>query len=291
MLYFIVNELSGKGMGKNVAEKIKQKLKSAGVEFFMAVTQYRAHATLLAENFSKKDDCNGIIAVGGDGTFSEVLNGLDLKIPMGVISAGSGNDFLRTFAPDSTCDTQIDAVLGGKTKNIDYIDVNGKRSLNVAGTGFDVDILLKEKKFHKFLGGSASYFAALIATLFTLKFRKFEISLGGGEKQTKDCLLLAVANGKYFGGGLPLSLSSDLSDGLLDVTLVKRMPFFRIPGMLIKFLKGRISEVKDYVEIYRCTQIECFVTPKTDIQLDGELFDFSKFTCVLKKGELKMFTL
>lgn len=291
MLYFIVNELSGKGMGKQVAERIKTRLKNAGVDFIMAVTQYRSHATRLAEDFSKKDDCTGIVAVGGDGTFSEVLNGLDTKIPMGVISAGSGNDFLRTFAPNSTCETQIDAVLGGKTKNTDYIQVNSKRSLNVAGTGFDVDILLKERKFRKFLGGSVSYFVALIATLFSLKFRTFELSCDGSEKQTKECLLLAVANGKYFGGGLPLSLSADLYDGYLDVTLVKRMPFFRIPGMLIKFLKGRISEVKDYVETYRCTKIECSVSPKVNIQLDGELFDFQSFTCNLKKDELKMFTL
>lgn len=287
MLYFIVNELSGNGAGKIAAEKIRERLK--GTDYVMARTEYHAHAVTLAKEFSSKSDCTGIIAVGGDGTFSEVLNGLDLRIPMGVISSGSGNDFMRTFLPKSDIKTQLDAILCGKARKIDFLEINGMRSLNVAGTGFDVDILLREKKFHKYLRGSLSYFTALITTLFTMKFRTFDILVDGKTNIRQECLLLTAANGRYFGGGLPVSPESLLDDGTIDLVLIKRMPRFMVPGMLIKFLKGKISEVTEYVDIYHCKQIECSVLPKVDIQLDGELFDIPHFICELKEKALNIF--
>lgn len=287
MLYFIVNELSGKGAGKIAAERIRERL--GNTEYVMARTEYHAHAIELARDFSSKADCTGVVAVGGDGTFSEVLNGLDLRMPMGVISAGSGNDFMRTFFPGSNIDSQLDTVLKGETKKIDFLEINGKRSLNVAGTGFDVDILLREKKFHKFLRGSLSYFAALITTLFTMKFRTFDITIDESTRIKQECLLLTAANGRYFGGGLPVSLESSIDDGTIDLVLIKRMPRIKVPGMLIKFLKGKIGEVTKYVDIYHCTQIECSVLPKVDIQLDGELFDIPHFVCRLKEKALNIF--
>lgn len=289
MLYFIVNELSGKGAGKIAAEKIRERLD--GTEYVMARTEYHAHAIELAKEFSAKSDCSGVIAVGGDGTFSEVLNGLDLSVPLGVISSGSGNDFMRTFFPESDIDSQLNVILSGKIRKIDFLEINGKRSLNVAGTGFDVDILLREKKFHKFLRGSLSYFAALITTLFTMKFRTFDISVDGKTNIKEECLLLTAANGRYFGGGLPVSLESSLDDGVIDLVLIKRMPRIKVPGMLIKFLKGKIGEVTKYVDIYHCKQIECSVMPKVDIQLDGELFDIPHFVCRLKEKALRIFAL
>lgn len=287
MLYFIVNELSGKGAGKIAAEKIRERLN--GTEYVMARTEYHAHAIELAREFSSKSDCTGVIAVGGDGTFSEVLNGLDLRVPMGVISSGSGNDFMRTFFPDSDIDSQLNAILKGETRKIDFLEINGKRSLNVAGTGFDVDILLREKKFHKFLRGSLSYFASLITTLFTMKFRTFDITVDEKTKINQECLLLTAANGRYFGGGLPVSVESALDDGIIDLVLIKRMPRIKVPGMLVKFLKGRIGEVTKYVDIYHCKQLECSVMPKVDIQLDGELFDIPHFVCRLKEKALDIF--
>lgn len=289
MLYFIANALSGKGKGSETAQKIKDILNEKKIEFQMIFTNAKAHAIKLAKELSKKEDCSGIVAVGGDGTFSEVLNGIDTRIPLGFVSSGSGNDFMRTFAPDKTLEAQLQPIIENVTKKIDYIQIGNKRSLNVAGTGFDVDVLLNEHKTHKFLSGSLSYYTALIITLFSLKFRRFDLTVDDKTKINEDCLLISMANGRYFGGGMPISLESEIDDGLMQLVVIKKLPFYAIPKLLIRFMKGRLKEEKKYVDVYHCTKIKGTITPAFMLNLDGELYDMAEFSAVLKKGGLTVF--
>ena len=289
MLYFIVNKLSGKGKGKETAEKIVARLKEENIEFKMVETLKKAHAIELSREISLKEDCTGLVAVGGDGTFSEVLNGLQKDVPLGFISSGSGNDFLRTFAPKSDFDSQLNAIINGNTKKIDYLQINDKRSLNVAGTGFDVDILLLESKLRKFLSGSFCYYTALIITLFTLKFRRFTIKIDDEKEFDQECLIMCMANGKYFGGGMAISLDSKLDDGIMDLVLITKLPFYHIPGILIKFMKGKLQEEKRYVKTFRCKKVECSVTPEVQMQTDGEIHFMPSFKAELIENGLTVF--
>jgi YegS/Rv2252/BmrU family lipid kinase len=289
MLYFIVNKISGKGKGEEIAKKIKQYLEGIKVEFQMVFTAAKEHAVSLARELSKKDDCEGVVAVGGDGTFSEVLNGIDTRVPLGFVSSGSGNDFMRSFSDKKTVEEQLEPIVNKRTRNIDYIDVNGKRSLNVAGTGFDVDILIRERKLRKVFGGSAGYYVSLIITLFTLKFRRFNLKIDNEKQIDEDCLIMSMANGKYFGGGMPISLESEIDDGVMELVLVKKMPFYCIPRMLIRFMKGTLKKETKYVDVYHCNRVEGFVRPEVDINLDGELFKMPEFTVNLIKGGLTVF--
>ncbi len=289
MLYFIVNKLSGKGKGGEVAKKIVDRLEKENIEFKMVETKRPEHAIELTQEISLKEDCTGIVAVGGDGTFSEVLNGIKKDVPLGFISSGSGNDFLRTFAPERDFEQQFNCIIKGSTKKIDYIQINEKRSLNVAGTGFDVDILLLERKLRKFLSGSFCYYTALIITLFTLKFRKFNIIIDDETKISEDCLIMSLANGKYFGGGMPISLDSRLDDGIMDLILVTKLPFYHIPGILIKFMKGKLQEEKRYVKTYRAKKVECSVTPEVQMQTDGEIHFMPSFKAELIENGLTVF--
>ncbi|MBE7092975.1 MAG: diacylglycerol kinase family lipid kinase [Clostridiales bacterium] len=289
MLYFIVNKLSGKGKGGEIQEKIITRLKEENIEFKMVETLKKEHAIELAQEISLKEDCTGLVAVGGDGTFSEVLNGIKKDVPIGFISSGSGNDFLRTFAPKKDFEAQLDAIIQGKTKKIDYIQINEKRSLNVAGTGFDIDILLLERKLRKFLSGSFCYYAALIITIFTLKFRKFSIKIDDEKEINEDCLIMSLANGKYFGGGMPISLDSRLDDGIMDLVLITKLPFYHIPGILIKFMKGKLQEETRYVKTYRVKKVECSVKPEVQMQTDGEIHFMPSFKAELIENGLTVF--
>ena len=289
MIYFIVNRLSGKGKGAVTAERIERYLQQKKIEYQMVTTAYKAHAVELAAQLCARKDCTALVAVGGDGTFSEVLNGMDLRIPLGLIPSGTGNDFIRSIPAGKTLEQQLDAIIESRTCPIDFIQANDRRSINIAGTGFDVDILLRQAGLRRYLNGSLSYFAALILTVFCLKFRQFRVRVDGKELIDTSGLLLCAANGKYFGGGLPISLDSSPDDGVMELVLVKKMPRIMIPYMLVQFLRGKIKNIKKYVEFRRCSCIECSVTPKVDIQLDGELFDMPVFTCTLCRGGLKLF--
>ena len=289
MIYFIVNGLSGKGKGARTASQIETILKEHDFKYKMVFTKHCKHAIELAAQLSREPDCSGIVAVGGDGTFSEVLNGLDLNIPMGVIPSGSGNDFMRVFEKKESLEEMLEPIISGRIKNIDYISVNDKRCLNVAGTGFDVDILNRATKFRKYIDGPAGYFAALITTLFTMKFRNITLTIDDKIKIDTPFLLMAAANGRYIGGGLPISVRSNVDDGIMDLVFIKKMPRILVPWMLVKFLKGKITDVKKYVESYQCRKIGCSVRPKMDIQIDGEILFMPDFICELKPGKLKIF--
>ena len=289
MLYFIVNALSGKGKGAEIAEKIKKLLSEKKTEFCMYFTEAKAHAVKLARELSLKADCKGIVAVGGDGTFSEVLNGISTNVPLGFVSAGSGNDFMRSFSDGKSFEEQMEPIINNVTRKIDYIQIGDKRSLNVAGTGFDVDVLITEAKLRKVLSGSFCYYMALLTTLFTLKFRNFTITVDKEHHIDEKCLIVGLANGKYFGGGMPISLESDISDGEMQLVVVRKLPFYRIPGLLIKFMSGRLKEDTRYVDVYDCTEVSCKVRPEVKINIDGELIDMPEFTAVLQKSGLTVF--
>lgn len=287
MLYFIINPHSGNGNGRATADKLETLL--ADVPHTMIFTQNKGDATALAAQCCQKEDCTGVVAVGGDGTVNEVVNGMDLRVPLGVIASGSGNDFLRTFAPGSTLEEQLQPIREGKTRKIDLLHINDLRSLNVAGTGFDVDILLRQAKLKRFLKGSAGYFASLLITLFSMKFRTFTLSFDGGEERTIPALLLVLANGRFFGGGLPAAPDASLTDGKISVVLIKKLPRWKIPYVLIRFLKGNIAKVKRYTEVFTCTRVEGAVLPAVSLQLDGELVDLPRFTCTAAPQELTIF--
>ena len=288
MLYFIVNALSGKGKGKEAAAKIKALLNEKKVSFAMAFTEAKEHAVKLAREFSQKPDCEGVVAVGGDGTFSEVVNGVSLDVPVGFISSGSGNDFMRSFKAGVSIESQLEPILEGKTRKIDFIEVNDRRCLNVCGTGFDVDILNCEKRVRKVVGGSLGYYVALLITVFRLKNRQFDM-LVDGEKVSEESVIISIANGKFFGGGMPVSLASEIDDGIMQLQIVKRLPFYRIPDVLLRFLKGTVTKAKKYVDVYNCKEIECRVTPEVEINLDGELHKMPVFKARINHGGLKVF--
>lgn len=286
MIYFIANARSGKGRGQEVANKIKEYMQGIA-EFEICYTQYREHAVLLAKELSQRQDCTAIVAVGGDGTFSEVLNGADLKHPIGFIPSGSGNDFIRTTG-EKTLKERLDDILSGEYKNIDFISVNEKRCLNVLGGGFDVDVLENEARFRKTFKGAICYYLALLKTLLCIKFRPMKMVVDNGEEIEYECLIFALANGKYYGGGMPLSLESSIDDGKMDLLIIKKLPLIKVPYVLAKFLSGNVRDVKKHVFSCACTSFLCYLGD-VPMQIDGEIKKIEKIDCKVITNQLKAF--
>lgn len=287
MNYFIINPHSGKGNGEEVAKKIKEYLKKKKADFCVYLTTKDVGAEELAKKACEQQDCTAVIAVGGDGTFSEVLNGMDISKNFGVIPAGSGNDFLRS-AGEMSLEERLDKILSEKTKYVDFISANDRRCLNVLGCGFDVDILLREARYRKVLSGSLSYLASLLVGLLSLKFNKIKMTIDGTERE-EEVLIMALANGRCYGGGLTVSPESEIDDGLLQAVFIKKLPFYAIPGTLIKFLSGKINEERKYTEIISCKEFDCVLAGNGDMQIDGEILQMKEIHCKVHSNELKMF--
>lgn len=286
MLYLIANRRAGEENG--IAAAVGSCLSEAGIPYTLGVSAYAGHATELAREYSAAPDCTGVVAIGGDGTFNEVLDGLDLRVPLGLVPAGSGNDFLRLMPEKKTLEDHLAPIIAGTTRSIDFLTVNDRRCLNVAGTGFDVDILLRRAKWKKRLPGPLSYWAALLVTVFHLKFRHVSISVDGSAAAETEMALLDLANGRFYGGGMPASPGSEIDDGLLDLLLIRRVPFFRVPDILFCFLTARLKEGK-YVVRRACETVSFTIDPPVPLQVDGELIDAPTVVCRVHKGELRLF--
>ncbi len=286
MIYFIINKRSGKGRGTTVAGQIDEHMRSKA-EYLISFTEYAGHATTLAKELSMRDDCEAIVAVGGDGTFSEVLNGAELTHPIGFIPSGSGNDFVRTSG-EKELEQRLDEIISGNYKTIDFISVNEKRCLNVLGAGFDVDVLENEARFRKTFKGSVCYYLALLKSLLCINFRPMKMVIDEKEEIDCECLIFALANGKYYGGGMPVSLESKIDDGKMDLLVIKKLPLYKVPKILIKFLGGSVRDIKEHTVARSCESFSCYLGD-VSMQIDGEIKKIENISCRVEKGQLKAF--
>ncbi len=287
MYRIIVNPVAGKGRAVEVLAKTEEIFAKNGVEYDVHMTEKCGDATEITKELTK----NGadLVVLGGDGTFNEVLNGIvDFEnTTVGFVPCGTGNDYVK--ATDIPTDTQkaVKRILDGKTGYTDFIDMNGKRCLNVAGGGMDTDVLVKYAEM-KCFRGKAKYYASLISVLLHLKFHKVRVSIDGGAPAEKSVFLISIANGIYIGGGMPISPASVLNDGKLNVVIVNEIKPRKVLGLLLKFLKGKhVNE--PCTEQYLCDSARIEMLDEGKVQADGEVMEEKVLDCRIVHNTLRTY--
>lgn len=289
MYHFILNPVAGKGKTLSVMKKLEKMLNQNGINFTVHNTAYPYHATNIVASLTA-GDCDNVIAVGGDGTVNEVLNGISNfdKCKMGIIPCGTGNDFAKFVGipKDPICAMKL--ILNNNAVYTDFLLLNDKRVMNITGMGMDATVLERCKKM-KIIKGKFQYYVALIVTLLNFKWYNFKISVDGGEEKDKTVMMIAVCNGKYFGGGMPISPKSDVCDNKMNVIIVNKMSKWKIPAALLGLMRGKILKY-DFVENILCEKVHI----KTDtlnyaINIDGELYKDIPYMCLVVKNQLKLF--
>ncbi len=286
MLDFIFNAKSGNGKGQKIMNFVKEKLEALNIPFRSHVTEYKHHATEIAKNLSE-NGATDIIAIGGDGTISEVLNGIDVdKVNMGIIPAGSGNDFIESAKIPMNTQKALDIILNETPKATDFLVCSGVRGINIIATGIDVEILERCNKY-KFLKGKLQYLLSLIVSLFNFKFYNFDV-LKNGERTDKTALIVACGNGKMFGGGIKICPEAEIDDGLMDFVICNQMHRAKIPIAFIKLMQGKILS-QSFTEFTREEHVEVCFDKKTTVNVDGELYPGLPFDVSVQKGKLKLY--
>lgn len=286
MIHFIINPKANKGKTRKKVKVIEKLLNEKGVEYVFHFTTAKGAATELAHEFSSKENST-VIAVGGDGTINEVLNGLNVEnAKFGIIPCGSGNDFVASAGIPLNPEKALDVILNGEAKPTDFMLCGGVRGLNIIGTGIDVDILKRCKK-SKILRGKLQYVISLIISLIKFKFYKFFIEKDG-EKIEKEGLIVAVGNGRQFGGGIKMCPKAEIDDGKLDFVIAGKLKKRKIPGKFIQLMKGRILE-QDFTEFEQREHVKITFDKPVTIQIDGELYDDIDFDLSIVKGGVRIF--
>ncbi|MBE6038152.1 MAG: diacylglycerol kinase family lipid kinase [Anaerofustis stercorihominis] len=289
MLYFIINPASGKNKAKKAEKVIKGELNKRQIPYTIVHTQYEQHATYLAKKLSMHTDCEAVIAVGGDGTIHEIINGMDFSVPLGIVPAGTGNDFAKAASIPTDTLSALEIILSGVTTPTDLMNVGGEYCLNVAGCGFDVEVLEGETFFRKIFHNRLGYYISLIKTL--LLYHRYDITVTiDGIEYSAPSFIAAAANGIFIGGGMPVSPDSSPFDGVMDIVLIKRVPRIKLPFLLISFLRGNLLRHHKYVSTYKCTEAEIKISPESKMELDGKITNILPTKITLLPGKIKLLT-
>ncbi|MDO6355307.1 diacylglycerol kinase family lipid kinase [Caloramator sp. CAR-1] len=279
-ILFIVNPKAGNGKALKVFEKIKEKMKFLKKDYEIAYTKGPEDAITIAREAS--NSFNKIVSVGGDGTLNEVVNGIaGSRAILGVIPAGTGNDFAKTIYPSLNIDDILKTIIDGEVKSIDIGKCNNKYFINIASAGIDAEIAHRVQRIKKSVPGKTVYLNALFKTLASYKGIDFNIKLDDVSFKA-NTLLITASNGKYYGGGMIPTPDADIRDGYFDVCHIKNLNKLKIIAILYKFIKGNHTSLKE-VTIFKTKRLTIKADKKFFINIDGETLETNEANLELYK--------
>ncbi|MCQ2235009.1 MAG: diacylglycerol kinase family lipid kinase [Paludibacteraceae bacterium] len=280
-IVIIFNPCSG-GKDSSVKSHLLQCFAEAELDVRLLETEYSGHAVDLAR-VAADEGARCFVSVGGDGTVSEMVNGLmrssvDTKtLSFGVIPAGTGNDWCRYFKIPTDMQQAVDIIKKQKTMPIDVgrmcSDADGEQNcrffVNSVGFGFDAEVVEKKERMSCFGGKKWSYLVALAASV--LKHRSVPMTLKMDSDQLESPIYtMSVANGPFTGGGIKQTPLAVPDDGFFDVMLATNLsPFGLIKGLWAIFRqKGESSGI---IKTFKTKGMHIHSERKPKIEADGIL--------------------
>ena len=269
-VYVVVNPHSGKGRGAQFVAPVLQGLSGArGLEH--GLTLGPGDEARLAEEAIRRG-FRRIVAVGGDGTWSNVGNAIlrtGAPVALGLVPGGTGCDLAKTLGiPPRDVGACCRIVLEGRTRTIDVGRIEDKHFLNIAGFGYDVAVL-EDSWNVAYLEGSALYLYCALRQLASYRGFSLEGEVDGRPLGKSDMLMIIVANARIFGGGFRVAPHADVEDGRLEAVSFGNMGFARRVSALVGLLRGthlghpRVTAVTASRLVYR------FAVPPA-YETDGE---------------------
>ncbi len=264
MLHLIINPHSKKTM--RMLGKVEARLKAEGAAYELHAETDKEEMRRVVHELSLSPVT--LAVVGGDGTVNDVLTAIadPANVKLGIIPLGTGNDFAAAAKIPAGVKA-LDLILHSDPKPTDYLECGGgMRSMNIAGLGIDVDIL--ERCYHMRGSDRGKYFRSLLIAL--RRYAGIGVTVTAcGETFTEKAFIAAVCNGKQFGGGIPICKPAEVGDGKLDLVVIGCPKRSKIPGLLIKLMRGKILEIPIARHILcDAARIE---QEGEYIQLDGEI--------------------
>jgi YegS/Rv2252/BmrU family lipid kinase len=277
----IINPFAGGGSTGKKWPQISELLKDAGLSLDHEFTESVGHGTQLAREAVDKG-YELVIAVGGDGTVNEVVNGLvdeggKGRAILGIISMGTGGDSARSLGIPRDYAQACRLFSDPKRLTIDlgvveYESNNRKEQrlfFNTAGLGFDASVVERQKGLPLPMKGTIPYVISLVLTIGP--YRNKNVTLDVDEaKEEQRVFTIVVNNGRYFGGGMKVAPNADPCDGLLDVVIVGDMGKMQVLWNFPRIYRGtHINHPK--VSARWAKRVEVESAERMLLQLDGEL--------------------
>ncbi|MBP3888289.1 MAG: diacylglycerol kinase family lipid kinase [Cellulosilyticum sp.] len=273
---FVVNPAAGKGRGLALIKSFEPIIQEK-IPYEIVCTGAKGEATEIVRRYTLQDDYL-VFAVGGDGTINEVVNGIvGSKSSLAILPTGSGNDFVRSLYEQYTLEELLIALIEGKDQNIDVMQINERYFLNITSVGLDADVVYNASyyKKKKFIKGDMAYVISLIKTVLGPKGTYAKVMIDGSLVCDESILLLAAANGSFYGGGIHMVPTAKVNDGLADICLIRETRLRKLLKLVPSLIKAKHTEAKE-VEIYHAKEILIEARDGCRVNIDGEIVSSQK---------------
>jgi diacylglycerol kinase (ATP) len=273
MWALVINPVSGQGQGTTVGTYVAGYLNQHKIEFTIVTGNSAVALTDHLKIFiAKNPDCQGVIAVGGDGLMHNILQVVvPAQIPFTIIPAGTGNDFVRTLGWDlAAIDAQLMKVITTNPSLIDLGLVDGEWFGAILSTGFD-SIVNEKANTMTWPKGPMKYNAAIAIELPRFKPRRYEITLDDRTISTQ-AMLIAVSNGRSYGGGMLVCPNANINDGHFDVMVLHPISTFEFMKVFPQVFAGtHISHSAVEIVRSKSVKIESVAVAYADGERIGQL--------------------
>ncbi|MFN2303148.1 MAG: diacylglycerol/lipid kinase family protein [Anaerolineales bacterium] len=246
----LVNPIAGKGAGTKAIPEIKSQLRHLDIEYDLCQTEYPGHGIELAKK-AALEGYNTVVAVGGDGTVNEVINGLmeaaslsQLTSNLAVLPVGRGNDFSYGMGIPQDLESACNLLVTGNPRRIDIGFVkggdypDGRYFGNGIGIGFDTIVGFEAAKLPSFISGIPAYLIAALKTIF-LYFDAPLLRIQIDDKTLEQpCILVSMMNGRRMGGSFMFAPDSSPDDGMLNLCIAHKVTRLQVLGLFPKVMSG-----------------------------------------------------
>lgn len=280
----IVNPRSADGTTGRRWPEFAQMLAEAGVEAEVRMTEHVGHAAELTRQ-ALRSGAKRILAVGGDGTVNEVVNGffegdtlINPEAELGVLCRGTGCDFIKTLGIPKADEGGIARLATAQARPVDvgrvrYVNNRGDEEvryfINIAEAGIGGEVVDRVNHSSKAAGGFATFLGATLGSILSFRNQPAEIVIDGKYVRNLPIANVVVANGRYFGGGMKIMPQADLSDGKFDVLVMGDLNRAEFIGSLAKVYSGaHLGHPK--VEVFQAESVRVTSVARLKLDLDGE---------------------
>ncbi len=291
-ILMITNPVAGKGRGFQIAEYAIEYLKKKNIIPDVLKSEYQGHIHHIFNDIDMSH-YQGILAVGGDGTLFETINGLlkrhpDLELPVGQIPVGTGNSFIKDLGID-TPETALEKIVGGRTKKIDvgYFKSPDHQFyfINLLGAGFVADVALKAIRYKSL--GALSYIIGVIQEVARLSTYQLEITIDD-HIYHRENVFVEICNSTKTGGDMVMAPEAKIDDGLLDIILLNKISRLNLLKAFPKIFKGSHLSMKE-VEFFKGQTIKVVTDAPKKLNVDGEVIGTTPIEVSILPKKIDMF--
>ncbi len=281
----IANPVSGRGRGVKIAEQTKQILLTKKIDFELLFTQYPGQAIDLAYNASTKHET--IVALGGDGTIREVLEGAwQSESTLGIIPSGTGNDYARGLRIPRKTNAAIETLLANNSVPFDVCLKNKLVFGVLSSIGFPVDVIQHVNDNRQgFWKGQLAFLTSVISTVRHLKSYPVRITIDG-QVFEKEVIGLFAMNMPYGGGGMMFTPGASYNDGVMRLLTIDTVSKLDLSITLPKVYFGKHTS-HHAVSILAGKEIKVESDPLA-IMLDGDVFPPLSFNAKIMPGATRI---